>query len=408
MAITLYLIPALAALVRLTAAQCSASATTTIQNPAGASALASCSTYSGDVVLATGAASNENTVNLNGLREIVGSLSYQDDSSVTALEAGDLQSVGDFNLGALSSLSKLSMPALGSVGDLNFTGLSSLAQFGFGTPGITRAGNVLVTNTVLTSLSGLDGLTEVTGLDVSNNPYLPTVEFTVLSVIASPNPDGTGAINIGANDVTSGGQTVNFPMLQTADLITIRNASTIDLPSLFNVSQNLGFYGNLVQSIATPNLTFAGGIVIVDNTKLTNISMPMLTTINGTNGTYQIANNTLLQSIDGFEALTTVTGGLDFTGNFSSVHLPKLANVGGAMVVETSATFDCGPINQLASNQIVRGAVTCAGSQANPGTSTSTSSGTSASSTTGAAAPLHIPEFMAGTSLLGMVLSLFL
>jgi hypothetical protein len=236
---------------------------------------------------------------------------------VTTLEAGDLQSVGDFSLGGLSALSKLSMPALGSVGDLNFTGLGSLSTFGFGNPGITKAGNVLVTNTILTSLSGLDGLTEVTGLDISNNPYLPTVEFTVLSVISSPNPDGTGAINIGANDVTSGGQTVNFPQLETADIITIRNASTIDLPTLQNVSGNLGFYGNLVEAIITPNLTFAGGIVIVDNTKLTNISMPMLTTINGTNGTYQIANNTLLQSIDGFEALTTVTGGLDFTGNFS-------------------------------------------------------------------------------------------
>jgi len=297
-------------------ATCSSSSTTTIVNPAGASALAACKTYSGDIMVASGAASNQGTVNFNGVKSIVGALSYQDDNQVTTIEARDLQSIGNFFLGNLTALSSLNMPALGSVADMNFTGLGALGSLGFGDPGILTAGNVLITNTILTSLKGLTGLKSVTGVSISNNPYLAIIELDVTS-IGSTGGDATGAIDIGANDVSSGGQTINFPSLETASLITIRNASIIDLPMLANVSQNLGFYGNLVKNIALPNLTFAGGIVIVDNTQLTNISMPMLTTINGTNGTYQIANNTLLKAIDGFHALSIVTGGLDFTGNFT-------------------------------------------------------------------------------------------
>lgn len=303
-------------------ATCSSSSTSTIVNPAGASALAACKTYSGDIMIAAGAASNQGTVNLDGVKEIIGALSYQDDNQVTAIEAGDLQSVGNLFLGNLTALSSLKMPALGSVADMNFTGLGALASLGFGVPGIRTAGNVLIINTVLTDLKGLTGLTSVTGVSISNNPYLATIELDVTS-IGSTGGDATGAIDIGANDVSSGGQTINFPKLATASQITIRNASNIELPVLANVSQNLGFYGNLVKNIALPNLTFAGGIVIVDNTQLTNISMPMLTTINGTNGTYQIANNTMLKAIDGFEDLSTVTGGLDFTGNFTEYVFSK-------------------------------------------------------------------------------------
>jgi len=224
-----------------------------------------------------------------------------------------------------------------------------------------------------------------------------------------------GAVDIGANDVTNGGQTVNFPKLESAGQLTFRNSSSVMLPSLANVSENLGFYDNLFASLATPNLTFAGGIVFVDNTMLSNISMPMLTTINGTNGTYQIANNTLLKSIDGFENLSNVKGGLDFTGNFSSVHLPKLSNVGGAMNVQTSSQFNCDPIEALGSqgNQVVKGAITCAGSESQPGNPSSAPSGTATgSSPTGsassAASALNLPSAVGGVSIFAGLLQLLL
>lgn len=283
--------------------------TTTIVNAAGASAFAACTTFSGNVAFQTGAAENAQTVNINGVKKIVGSLSYMDDTSVLTFEANTLESVGDFVLGSLTALSSLSMTQLATVGNLNFTGLGSLASLTFGTPGVSQAESVLVTNTILNTLNGLSGLTKVTGFAISNNPYLQQIALNVTSM---------GVVDIDSNDVAQGGQSVAFPSLMTAQALTFRNCSSVSLPSLTNVTGNLGYYGNVFSSLATPNLTAAGGIVIVSNTHLTNISMPMLTAINGNNGTYQIANNTLLGSIDGFENLATVSGGLDFTGNFTS------------------------------------------------------------------------------------------
>ncbi|MCJ1419575.1 hypothetical protein MMC32_005930 [Xylographa parallela] len=409
MAIQAYLLPALALVSVAAAASCSieSTSTTTIVNPAGAAALAACTTYSGNVAFQTGAASNQATVNINGVTKITGSLSYMDDNTVTTFDAGTLQTVGDFMLGNLTALSALSMGALSSTGDLNFTGLGSLASLDFGTPGLSKANNVLITNTILNSLTGINKLTQVAGFSISNNPYLPTIELDVVEI--------SGAVDIGANDVSNGGQSISFPMLQTAGQLTFRNSSSVMLPSLANVSENLGFYDNLFSSLATPNLTFAGGIVFVDNTQLTNISMPMLTTINGTNGTYQIANNTLLKSIDGFENLSNVKGGLDFTGNFTSVVLPKLMNVGGAMNVQTSQPFDCSNITSLGNtgNQVVKGSITCAGSESQPGNPSSapsgTSSGSSATSTSsGSAAAINLPTAVGGVSILAGLLQFLL
>ena len=272
-------------------------------------------------MLATGVA-NAGTVDLTGLKVIVGDLSYQDDNSVNTINAGDLLSVGNLALGNLSTLATLNLGALISTADMNFTGLSTLQTLDFGSgSGLQTANDILITNTVLTSLKGISEVTAITGFSISNNPYLSSITLNVNAIVPI-NGAGSGTVDIGANDVSNGGQSISFPNLQTATEMTFRNASTISLPSLANVSQNLGFYDNLVKEVATPNLTFAGGIVIVDNTQLTNISMPMLTTINGTNGTYQIANNTLLTAINGFQDLTNVKGGLDFTGNFSRYVFP--------------------------------------------------------------------------------------
>ena len=78
------------------------------------------------------------------------------------------------------------------------------------------------------------------------------------------------------------------------------------------------------------------------------------------------------------------------------------------MNVQTSAQFNCDPINNLQNTQVVRGAVTCAGSQSDPGSSTSTSTGTSSAKTSGAAAPLCVPSFVGGTSILAGLLQLLL
>lgn len=397
MAFTKYLVPAFAiASTAAAASGCSASSTSTISNPAGVSSFAACATYTGDVLLAMGAA-NAGTVDLSGVQQIIGALAYGDDNTLLSFSAGDLESVGDLTLSNLSALATLSLPALTQTADLNFTGLGSLAALGFGTPGLKKTGNVVITNTNINALSGIDDVSQIDSFSISNNQFLSDIGLNVTDI--------SGAIDIGANDVSNGGQQVTFNNLLTAGQITIRNSSTVTIPLLSSVLQNLGFYGNIFQSLSAPNLTFAGGIVFADNSKLTNITMPLLTTINGTNGTYQIANNTNLQAIDGFEQLSDVKGDLDFSGNFSTVNLPKLSNVLGAMNVQTSANLDCSKINNFGSNQVVKGSVFCQAAVSDPGAAGTTPTGSSsaAASSTGAAAPLDMSAAIGGLSLLSII-----
>ena len=206
----------------------------------------------------------------------------------------------------MTVLTSLSCPQLSQVDVLNFTALPALSRLSFGNTGIQKAESILITNTNLESLKGIDTLDDITTFNVNNNQQLTNITLEVTSI--------GNSLDIFANDASVQGLTAAFPMLETATNMTFRNCSSISLPALKNVTQKMGFYGNTIEGFSAPNLTTAGGLIFVDNTELTNITIPQLTSVNGS---YQIANNTQLKSIDGFPKLSVVIGALDFNGNFS-------------------------------------------------------------------------------------------
>ena len=292
-------------------AQCSTSATLTIMSAADASSLASCTTYSGSVSIPSGAtfpqdSSGHQSISIDGVQKITNNLTITGLDDLDSIEMGSLKSIGGFTLGALTQLSTLSLPQLSTIDSMNFTALPALQALSFGNTGVTQANTILVSNTGLTSLMGINNLESVSTFNVNNNQGLQNISLQVTSI--------KGALDIEANDGFSSGLTTSFPMLETAMNLTFRNCSSVSLPSLANVSQYLGFYGNTMQTFMAPNLTTTGGLVFVDNTALTNISIPGLSSVNGS---YQIANNTMLKQINGFEKLATVKGALDFNGNFT-------------------------------------------------------------------------------------------
>ena len=295
----------------MAAAQCSNSATLTITASADASALASCTTYSGSVAIPTGLSvptdqNGHQALSVEGVQVITGNLTVTNAIMLASLSFGSLQSIGGFELGGLTVLSELSMPQITKVNQLNFTALPALQQLSFGGTGITQAASILITNTGLSSLQGINNLQEVDFFNVNNNPSLQNISLQVTSI--------KNSLDIEANDGYVTGLQTTFPLLETAQNMTFRNCSSVSLPSLANVSEDLGFYGNTMQSFAAPNLTTCGGLIFVDNTDLTNISLPMLTSINAS---YQIANNTQLKIINGFQKLSIIGGALDFNGNFT-------------------------------------------------------------------------------------------
>lgn len=205
-------------------------------------------------------------------------------------------------LNGLVEMRELRMDALTEVGSITLIALPNLNALGFSQT-VTKAGRVRIENTDLRSLDGID-LESTEGMVILNNPRLATVN--VNNIV-----NATGLINFSAN---SEKLKIQFPNLERAQNMTFRNATSIDIPSLKKTSGLLGFYSNTFQSLAAPNLTETGDLVFVDNSKLGNISLPALETVNGA---LQIANNTKLGTIDGFDSLTLIDGTLDFTGKFS-------------------------------------------------------------------------------------------
>lgn len=296
-----YVVPALALAAGAVAQSSSCSvATTTIQNAGDASALASCTTFTGTIAIATGTTDN---IALDGITEIQGSLIADNVTQITQISASSLETISQtFTLNGLTILSTLNFPRLTNVDSIQWEALPALQGLSF-TTGVQTASQLNIQNTQLNSLDGID-LQVVDTVYIVNNDYLEDINMQLGNI--------TESLTIGSN-----GNNVSaiFPNLIWANNMTIRNATTVSLPSLESVNGSLGFYSNEFSMLSAANLTTVGGsLSFVSNSDLTNVSMPMLKTVSGG---LQVANNTELKIVDGFPKLATIGGALDFYGNFT-------------------------------------------------------------------------------------------
>lgn len=277
----------------------SSGATTTIQSSGDATALAGCTTYSGSIAIQTSATD----IALSGIKTISGDLSAVGATNMTSFSASDLEEItGEFHLESLTVLSTLQFPELNTVGNIFWTALPNLQGLSF-TNGVQDVKMLEITNTQLNSLDGIN-LQEIDTFTVNNNPYLTSIEMQLGNVSTAL------SLNANGKDLS-----VEFPNLLWAYNISIRNAATVSIPSLASVNGSLGFFSDDFTSLAAPNLTNVGGsLTFAECNSLTNISMPELTQIGGA---FQLANNSALLNIDGFPAIKTVGGALDFYGAFT-------------------------------------------------------------------------------------------
>lgn len=221
---------------------------------------------------------------------------------MTGLSGADLNSIGDtLSLTGLTILSTLGFPSLTSVHSIQWTDLPALQQLTF-TQGVSTASDILITDTQLNSLDGIN-LQTAENMNINNNPYLNLINAQLVNI--------TKSLTIAAN---AQDLQVELPNLIFAYNMTLRNISSISIPSLRSVNTTLGFYGDYLTSVMAPNLTSVGGdLAFIANAKLTNISLPALTSVGGG---VTIANNSDLLTIDGFSSLKS-TGAINMSGNFS-------------------------------------------------------------------------------------------
>ncbi|KAI0134395.1 hypothetical protein BJ170DRAFT_197320 [Xylariales sp. AK1849] len=351
-------------------------ATATIQSAADATSIASCETVKGSVLIDT---VTDNTLDLGGkLTSIGGDLIALNNGGLISLSSSSLQTIGGaFQLHNVTLMSTLAFTALTSVDSIDWQTLNALSTLTFGNPGVTSAKSVIIADTFLSSLDGIN-VHSLDTMNINNNHKLTEFSTQLYNLSTLLN------INANGNDLS-----VSMPNLEWAANMTISNVTEFSAQSLASINGSIRFDSNYFTSFSAPNLTEVqtGDLSFVSNSKVTNISMPLLEKVGGG---FTIANNTALEELDSFPALKLVGGAVLLRGDFNSVDLPSLNDVRGGF--DASSTGDisssCDTLNKLQPGQggEIQGSYSCTSNNANANNDTSTGGTSSGTNSTGNAA----------------------
>lgn len=234
------------------------------------------------------------------MSSITGDLIIDGAVGLTGFSAPGLKTIGgSFKLNGLTVLSTLSCPELVSVGDIAWSTLPALQSLSF-TKKVSKANTVLITDTLLTSLEGIN-LVTAERFNINNNRYLRSVNVALGNV--------TDVLIIEANGK---GVNASFPNLKWANNITVRDAGDVYFPVLEEVKSTAAFVNNTFETVSFPELTQVGeSLAFVSCSRLTKISANELEEVGGT---FQLANNTKLAVVEDFDKLAVVGGAVDISG----------------------------------------------------------------------------------------------
>jgi hypothetical protein len=200
--------------------------TRTISSKADATAIAGCSTFTGDLVIATTLPASDSYINLGAIQEIDGSLSARGVQSLINLNASQLGRItGDFNMVSLPNLKALSFPKLLSTGYFTLNYLPNLPGIDFSADTVTGSGlsadTVIIFDTGFVTLAALN-LRNITALHMRNNSFLPSIALPLEIVRQKININHNGALDL--------------RLLRSTENITIVDISTFDLSNLASVT----------------------------------------------------------------------------------------------------------------------------------------------------------------------------
>ncbi|KAH8893508.1 hypothetical protein GQ53DRAFT_645091, partial [Thozetella sp. PMI_491] len=369
-------------------AQSSCSSTVTVNSPAEATNIG-CSTLKGLVIgsLAAG------TVDIGSVSKITDDLVVQDNGLMINLQGNFLSSIGGtFKMDNVTAVTAITMPSLNSVGSVSWTSLPYLQTLSMA---LTTAKSIIISDTFLSSLSGID-VASLATMDINNNAFLANFT-TKLSNLSDH-------LNVNANNKALA---LSFPDLTWIANMTILNVASFSAPALVTVNGSAKFDTNYFTSFTAPNLTStkSGDISFVGNEALTNISFPVLTSIGGG---LLIANNTNLSAIDGFSKLKAIGGAVKLRGSFSDIEFPALGDVKGAFDASSTANINssCKTLEALSGTgggHPIQGTFHCTSNNetANTDTGTGTTGGSGGSSGSGnnTAAGVQINHALLGLGL---------
>ncbi|OQE00074.1 hypothetical protein PENVUL_c059G04991 [Penicillium vulpinum] len=354
---------------------------TKIKTQSDADAINTCETIKGDITIDK---SYSGDLRIDGVEKITGGLVCSGGQNVSSISASLLTSIGKgFDLEGLTTLTLLDFAQLDSVGSINFEALPKLQSLTFGGDGVTKAGDVIIANTGLVDLNGIS-LKTVGIFSIQNNRDLKTININNLQ-------NASDLISFSGNFDTL---EIDLPNLGTGTNMTFQNISSISLPSLEKLTGQLGFWGTKFETFSAPNLTQTGDLIFKDNSKLSNISMPVLKTVDGG---FTIARDDKLSTIS-LPMLQRVNGAIDFSGTFNKLALGALKDVEGSFNMQsTRGNFSCDDLSKLKSDDVIKGNFKCDATTNNPTTSNG-KSGTSSSTSSGSSSTSSGAAFMTGAN----------
>ncbi|KAF5507726.1 Protein ecm33 [Colletotrichum aenigma] len=394
------LIPALAALgAGLASAQSSnicSSATVTVTDAAMATNIP-CTTIQGSVKISEDISGN---IDINGPKTIKGDLIVTNATNLVGLSSSSLATIeGSFTMQGLTLLSDLRFTQLATVGSISWITLPALGSLVFGTAGVTKVNNIVISDTFLKSLDGLN-VASVDELHINNNKNLVSYSNQLANA--------TKTIEINSNGADLG---ITLPNLIWANEIIIADAAKVEMPSLEVVNSSIKFDKNTFTEFIAPNLTQCsdGDVSFINNVELANLSLPLLTK---TGGGLTIQNNTLLQKIDGLPKLEQIGGAVLLRGNFSEVSIPALDDVKGAFDLQSTGDIDtsCDVFNKMEGKQI-QGEYTCRSNNTNANSDSGTggsAGGTTSGGSEGAAGIVSVNTAVLSLAIVGGLAQLLL
>ena len=258
--------------------------------------IADCDTLKGDLIIGEDMTTFECPV-----KSIKGSFIAEGAIRLASINMPNLEEIdGNFTLKGMTELRILTCPKLVHVGSITWNTLPALIGFTFNDK-ISEAKDVLITDTQLTSIDGID-LETVGQFTLGSNRYLKKVEMARLKSVG----------DILSFEFNAPTMEISMPQLEWSNQITVLGARAINMPLLMHVNRSMNIGNNTIKSMECKNLTeVEQTLAFIGNSELTEVDFPKLKVIGGG---FKIHNNTKYQNISGFPKLETVRGAIDFVG----------------------------------------------------------------------------------------------
>jgi hypothetical protein len=324
---------------------CTDSSATMTISAAGDGAIP-CKTVEGHVAFATGAGV-AGAVTLSGVQEIQGDLLVKNATQVITLGSSVKKIGGKLQIESVERLTGIIFNELEEVGSLSIMAAPQLENVQLGTKGVTKVGDVRLSNTFLSSFKQLD-VKSVKSIQIDNNRRLKEWESSLTNV--------TDKLTIADN---SADLQVKLDSLAYAGDIQMRGAKSLSLKSLKAITGSFDISNNTqMTSMELKNLTEVGqSFSAFGNKNLGNLTVPILKSLGGG---LTIQLNDKLEKFT-LEKLEKVGGAVNIRGNLTEVSLPELGDVKGTFdfISTEDASDTCSAFQKLKSGGEIQGKLTC-------------------------------------------------